>query len=232
VRRLVMSTSLANGMAHMAVAGQAGTGVELTLNDYLVTTDSDATIINFSAHTFRSAALSEGQITDLVADLDKKTPTLITKFEFDTMKVAAGDTIEGRPTRHYELKLDFHSFQPDSLNVLKQSSSTVTSDYWVADLPVRFNNPFIGFAFPKPGYSPGLKTWIDKIHAAADVVNSGTAVKYGYTSQSQIEWPRPLITKRTMDLTGCTPKDLDPSLFVIPPGYKLSTRGAGPGGER
>jgi len=212
----------------MDVNGQAGTGAELTLSDYLIATDSDESLVNFVNHTYRHTPMLIGPIVDLANALDKKSPVIITKLEFDTMKVAAGDTIEGRPTRHYQLRLDYRQYQPDTLNELKPASTTFTGDYWTADVGVRFNNPFIGFLFPKPGYSPGLKVWIDKIRAAFEVVNTGTPVRFEANYEKQIEWPRPTIYKRTMDLTGCAPKDLDAALFAIPSDYKPGTgRGGG-----
>ena len=232
LRRLVMSAQIANGRAHMDVSGQAGNGVELTLNDYLIVTDTDQSIVDFSAHTYRNTTLSTGSVVDMINALNRHEPVIMTKLKFDTLKTAAGDTVDGLPTTHYQLKLEYRGYQNDSLNELKQASTTMTSDYWVADkFPVRFKNPWIGLALPKPGYSPGLKIWIDKIQAIADVINSGTTLRYVTNGEDHIEWPRPNIFKRDMEITGCTPKDLDAALFKIPDGYTVRAgRGGGGGG--
>ncbi|HTR79532.1 MAG TPA: hypothetical protein VMH39_15545, partial [Gemmatimonadaceae bacterium] len=133
MRRLVMSADIADGMARMEVSGSAGNGAELGLNDFLIATDMGGTIVDFSAHTYRSATFSIASTGDLVAALDRKEPTIITKVAFDTMPAATGDTIEGRPTHHYQLKLEYRGYQPDSLNELQSASTTMTADYWVAD---------------------------------------------------------------------------------------------------
>jgi hypothetical protein len=60
----------------------------------------------------------------------------------------------------------------------------------------------------------------------------GTPVKFEANYESNIEWPRPMIYKRTMDLTGCTKKDIDATLFAVPAGYTMRAgRGGGGGGD-
>jgi len=221
-----MAVQTANGDARFDVAGLLGTA-ELTTSQYLLTTDSSQVQVDEDAKTYQKRTLSIGSIVDMVNALDAKSIVWMVHIDFDTL---GKDTVEGRTTQHYQMKLQYTLETKDTLGELQNATTKVTADYWVADLPIHFNNPFVGFGHPKPGYSPGLKVWIDKLEAAEAVMSKGLIVKSNSTGVIGAENPRSQTYIRQMELTGINPKDIDGTAFKIPDDYKPGG-GGGRGGR-
>jgi hypothetical protein len=220
-----MGVQTANGDSRFDVDGLLGTA-ELNTSQYLLTTDTSQLMVDESAHTYRRQTLSIGSIVDMVNAMDAKSVVWMVHIDFDTV---GKDTAQGQTTEHYQMKLQYTLEKKDSLGNLAPATTKITADYWVADLPVHFNNPFVGFARPKPGYSPGLKVWMDKMEAAQDVMNKGLIVKARSEGIIGTENPKSSTYIRMMEITGIAQKDIGESVFQIPDGYKLTT-GRGRGG--
>ena len=222
-----MGVQAIDGNAKFEVDGLLGTA-ELTTSQFMLTTDSSQLVVDEEAHTYQKRTLSIGSIVDMVNAMDAKSVVWMVHIDFDTV---GKDTVEGRTTQHYQMKLQYTLERKDSLGNLQPNTTKITANYWVADLPIRFNNPFAGLAMPKPGYSPGLKTWIDKLGAAEAVLTKGLLVKSRSEGIIGTEDPKASTYVREMEVTGIAQKDIDPSVFQIPDGYKLTTgRGRGGGG--
>jgi hypothetical protein len=227
--RLVASVQTANGKARFDVSGLMGAS-ELNANQSLLTTDSaqTQTLLDLSAHTYQKRVPTTGTLVEMVTALDAHSVVWMVHVDFDTL---GKDTVEGRLTQHYQLRAQYTTEVKDTLNQMAPRTAKYTTDYWVADLPIHFFNPFLGFAWPKPGYSPGLKVWIDKLEAAEDLLSSkGLVVKVHSEAILGTENPKSGTYVREIEVTGISQKDVDLSELDVPDGYKPGGRGRGGGG--
>jgi len=226
--RLVASVQTADGKARFDVSGVMGTA-ELNVNQYLLTADTSQTLVDMSAHTYQKRIPTTGTLVEMVNALDAHSVVWMVHVDFDTL---GKDTVGGMTTEHYRLNLQYTTEQKDSLNQLSPHTAKYATDYWVADLPIHFFNPFLGFAWPQPGYSPGLKVWIDKLVAAEDFLCSkGPVVKVHSEAVLGTENPKSGTYIREIEVTGISQKDIDLSEFAVPDDYKPGGRGRGGGGE-
>jgi hypothetical protein len=105
----------------------------------------------------------------------------------------------------------------DSLKDL--AITDVTSDYWVVDLPVNFENRFAGIGRPCRQVPDSLLGEWQKMLALYTQLGKGTIVKFtasgiiGENATSATEYTR------TMEITDIKPAELDETKLHVPANY-------------
>ena len=226
---LTMNGAFVKGAGRFDVVGVIGR-VELQPTEAAIITDTSTTIIDDVQKTYRSTFFNIGSILAFTQAVDNAPATLGTlKVSWDSLPA---ETYEGRPVKHYRMKMAYGVTQRAREDSLKDLSITdVTSDYWVADLPVNFENRFAGIGRPRRQVPDSLRGEWDKMLALYAQLGKGTIVKFsaagiiGENGNSATEYTR------TMEMTGITTSDVDEKLLKVPDGYVKMTRGRGRGGS-
>jgi hypothetical protein len=117
----------------------------------------------------------------------------------------------------------------DSLKAL--AITDVTSDYWVEDLPINFENRFAGIGRPRRQVPDSLRGEWQKMLALYAQLGKGTIVKFTATGTIGENGPRAIEYTRTMEMTGITPADIDDTTLRVPSDYMKVTPGRGRGGD-
>jgi len=228
---LTMNGSFIKGAGRFDVAGVIG-NVELQATEAAIITDTSTTIVDDVQKTYRATFFNIGSIHAFTQAIDNSPATIGTlKVSWDSLP---GDTYEGRPAKHFQMKMSYGFVQRGREDSLKALAITdVTSDYWVADLPVNFENRFAGIGRPRRQVPDSLRGEWEKMLALYAQLGKGTIVKFaaagiiGENSNSATEYTR------TMEMTLIKAADVDDNLLKIPEGYAKMTvgRGRGRGGQ-
>lgn len=231
-RILMMNGSAIKGNHRMDVKGVVG-DPELTATQWALFTDTTTTVIDDVQHMFWPRVFDIGSILAFTGQVDAPNSNVGTlKVSWDSLP---GEMIEGRPAKHYRLEMEYGLKQPrreDSLKVL--AVTRVTSDYWVVNLPVNFENRFAGIGRPRRQLPDSLRGEWAKMLALYQQLDKGTIVKF--TAAGIIGENAPTATEytRTMEMTEITDAPVDAAVFKVPAEFTLrppQTRGRGGSGH-
>jgi hypothetical protein len=228
---LQMNGSAIRGNHRLDVQGVIG-NPELESSQWALFTDTTTTVIDDVQHLFWPRVFDIGSILAFTTAVDAQNSRVATlTVSWDSLPT---DTIEGRPARHYQLKMQYGLIQPpreDSLKLL--AITTVTSDYWVATLPVNFENRFAGIGRPRRQIPDSLRGEWAKMLALYDQLGKGTIVKFTATGTIGENAQRATQYTRTMELTNVKEAPIDPGLFKVPAEFTLRPpQGRGRGGSQ
>jgi hypothetical protein len=218
---LMMSGSFVKGMGRMDVQGVIGTP-ELTATEAALFTDTSSMIMDDTQKTYWSRVFDIGSILAFTSAVDNPQPSVgALGVSWDSLP---SETYEGRTASHFRLKMRYGLVQRGREDSLKTLAITdVTSDYWVEDLPVNFENRFAGIGRPRRQIPDSLRGEWEKMLALYTQLGKGTIVKFsatgliGENGRSAIEYTR------TMEMTDIKPVELDPATLTVPADYTKTT---------
>ena len=229
-RRLMMTGSAIKGHHRMDVTGVIGQP-ELTATQWALFTDTSTTVIDDVQHQYWPRVFDIGSILAFTTAVDAQNNRVGTlKVSWDSLP---GEMIEGRPAKHYQMKMEYGLLQPQREDSLKLLAVTrVTSDYWVVNLPVNFENRFAGIGRPRRQIPDSLRGEWAKMLSLYEQLGKGTIVKFnaagiiGENAATATEYTR------TMEMTEIKETPLDTAVFKVPADFTLRPpQGRGRGGH-
>jgi hypothetical protein len=216
---LNMTGTAIKGWQRMDVKGVIG-NPELQATQWALFTDTSSTVVEEVQKQFWPRVFDIGSILAFTSAVDNPNGRVGTlKVSWDSLPA---ETWEGRPAKHYQLKMQYGLGQPpreDSLKLL--AITTVTSDYWVVDLPVNFENRFAGIGRPRRQIPDSLRGEWAKMLSLYEQLGKGTIVKFTATGTIGENANRATEYTRTMEMTGIKEQPVDPAIFRIPADYTL-----------
>lgn len=230
VNRIMMMTgSAVKGNHRMDVTGIVGDGqTELTASQWALFTDTTTTVIDDVQHMYWPRVFDIGSILAFTGQVDAQNSRVGTlKVSWDSLPP---ETIEGRPAKHYQMKMEYGLRQQREDSLKDLAVTRVTSDYWVVNLPVNFENRFAGIGRPRRQIPDSLRGEWAKMLDLYKELDKGTIVKFtaagiiGENANSATEYTR------TMEMTEIKDAPVDPSVFKVPAEFTLrppQTRGRG-----
>jgi hypothetical protein len=221
VNRIMMMTGSAiKGNHRMDVKGIVGDGqTELTATQWALFTDTTTTVIDDVQHMYWPRVFDIGSILAFTGQVDAPNSRVGTlKVSWDSLPE---ETIEGRPAKHYQMKMEYGLKQQREDSVKDLAVTRVTSDYWVVNLPVNFENRFAGIGRPRRQLPDSLRGEWAKMLALYKELDKGTIVKFnaagiiGENANSATEYTR------TMEMTEIKEAPVDAALFKVPAEFTL-----------
>jgi hypothetical protein len=226
---LQMNGTATKGFHRLDVQGVIG-NPELQATQWALFTDTSTTVIDDVQKQFWARVFDIGSILAFTSQVDAPNSRVGTlKVSWDSLPA---ETIEGRPAKHYQMKMQYGLIQPpreDSLKLL--AITTVTSDYWVVDLPVNFENRFAGIGRPRRLIPDSLRGEWAKMLALYEQLGKGTIVKFSASGTIGENAQRATEYTRTMEMTAIKEGPVDPATFQIPADYVRITPQRGRGGS-
>jgi hypothetical protein len=227
-RVIMMNGSAVKGNHRLDVQGVIG-DPELTASQWALFTDTTTTVIDDVQHMYWPRVFDIGSILAFTGQVDAQNSNVGTlTVSWDSLP---DETIEGRPAKHYQMKMEYGLKQPRRLDSLKLLAVTrVTSDYWVVNLPVNFENRFAGIGRPRRLVPDSLRGEWAKMLELYKQLDKGTIVKFnaagiiGENANSATEYTR------TMEMTEIKESPVDPAVFKVPAEFTLrppQSRGRG-----
>jgi hypothetical protein len=222
---LQMNGSFIKGMGRMDVQGVIGSP-ELTATQSALFTDTSSTVIDDVEKQYWARVFDIGSILAFTSAVDNPQASVgMLKVSWDSLP---GETIEGRPAKHYQLKMKYGLAQrgrEDSLKLL--AVTDVVSDYWVVDLPVNFENRFAGIGRPRRQVPDSLRGEWEKMLGLYALLGKGTIVKFQATGIIGENGPSATQYTRTMEMTGIKTADIDEATLKVPADYTRRATGRG-----
>jgi hypothetical protein len=220
---LQMDGSAIKGAHRMDVRGIIGRP-ELQATEYALFTDTTSTVIDDGIRQYQNRVFDIGSILAFTSAVDN-TPNRLTtlKVSWDSLPP---EQYEGRQARHYRLQMEYGLLpaRPREDSLKTNPITRVTSDYWVEDLPINFENRFAGIGRPRRQVPDSLRGEWQKMLDLYTHITQGTIVKFqatgiiGENGASAIEYTR------TMEMTGIRETPLEESLFRFPTDYSVMPR--------
>lgn len=219
-RVMMMTGSAVKGNHRMDVTGIIGDGqTELTASQWALFTDTTTTVIDDVQHMYWPRVFDIGSILAFTGQVDAQNSRVGTlKVSWDSMPA---ETIEGRPAKHYQMKMEYGLKQQREDSLKDLAVTRVTSDYWVVNLPVNFENRFAGIGRPRRLVPDSLRGEWAKMLELYKELDKGTIVKFtaagiiGENANSATEYTR------TMEMTDIKEAPVDPTLFKVPAEFTL-----------
>ena len=221
VNRIMMMTGSAiKGNHRMDVKGIVGDGqTELTATQWALFTDTTTTVIDDVQHMYWPRVFDIGSILAFTGQVDAPNSRVGTlKVSWDSLP---DETIEGRPAKHYQMKMEYGLKQQREDSLKDLAVTRVTSDYWVVNLPVNFENRFAGIGRPRRQLPDSVRAEWAKMLALYKELDKGTIVKFnaagiiGENANSATEYTR------TMEMTEIKEAPVDAALFKVPAEFTL-----------
>ena len=228
---MMMKGSAVKGNHRMDVTGIVGDGrTELTATQWALFTDTTTTVIDDVQHMYWPRVFDIGSILAFTGQVDAQNSRVGTlKVSWDTLPT---DTLEGRQARHFQMKMEYGLKQQREDSARDLAVTRVTSDYWVVNLPVNFENRFAGIGRPRRQIPDSLRSEWAKMLELYKELDKGTIVKFtaagiiGENANSATEYVR------TMEMTEIKDAPVDPALFKVPADFTLRPpQGRGRGGS-
>jgi hypothetical protein len=229
---MVMKGSAIKGNHRMDVTGIVGDGrTELTATQWALFTDTTTTVVDDVQHMYWPRVFDIGSILAFTGQVDAQNSRVGTlKVSWDSLPA---ETIEGRPARHYQMKMEYGLKQQREDSLKDLAITRVTSDYWVVNLPVNFENRFAGIGRPRRLVPDSLRGEWAKMLDLYKELDKGTIVKFtaagiiGENAGSATEYTR------TMEMTDIKDAPVDPAQFKVPAEFTLRPpQGRGRGGNQ
>ena len=228
-RVLMMNGTAIKGNHRMDVQGVVG-DPELTASQWALFTDTSTTVIDDVQHMYWPRVFDIGSILAFTGQVDAQNSRVGTlTVSWDSLP---SETIDGRTAKHYQMKMEYGLKQPQREDSLKLLAVTrVTSDYWVVNLPVNFENRFAGIGRPRRQLPDSLRGEWARMLALYKELDKGTIVKFsatgiiGENANSATEYTL------TMEMTEIKETPVDPNVFKVPAEFTLRPpQGRGRGG--
>jgi hypothetical protein len=228
-RILIMDGKFIPHRGRLDVAGTSGSnegGAEVAPNQYLLLTDTSMMLVSPLDEVYQDQAPYDiGSLVAMVQTIDAGRPVGNPKVKFDRLPP---DTLNGIPTRHYRFDVEY-SLRRGEIDAITRAKG----EYWLADLPVNFYNPFAGLARPKGGVPGDALPAIAALYNALKELQVGTVMKFVASGIIGEGTPNPTIYIRTVEAQRLKNVEVDESIFEIPKSYKKQgpqgRGGQGPG---
>jgi hypothetical protein len=180
------------------------------VGDYLLQADGHFVLVHPSSKTYvdmidQASAALKNLPPQMLAEMT------VTDIKGETTKLDDGEVIEGRATEHYTMAIMGQTLP-----------SKVTTDYWVAKLPVKFSTPFTSSALPALASGP-MGELMKKRAELTPAMGDGVPVKMVMATESQMMGQSMLQTV-TSEIKNVEEGDIDASKFAIPTGYTKSAK--------
>ena len=230
-RVMMMTGSAIKGNHRLDVTGLVGDGqTELTSTQWALFTDTTTTVVDDVQHMYWPRVFDIGSILAFTGQVDAQNSRVGTlKVSWDSLP---DETIEGRPAKHYRMKMEYGLKQQREDSLKDLAITRVTSDYWVVNLPVNFENRFAGIGRPRRQIPDSLRGEWAKMLELYKQLDKGTIVKFnaagiiGENANSATEYTR------TMEMTEIKEAQVDVGAFKVPAEFTLRPpQGRGRGGS-
>jgi hypothetical protein len=226
---LMMTGAFISGLGRMDVQGVIGS-TELTATQSALFTDTTSTVVDEAQKTYWARVFDIGSILAFTSAVDNPRASVgMLAVSWDSLPA---ETYEGRLARHFRLRMRYGLGQRGREDSLKALAITdVTSDYWVEDLPVNFENRFAGIGRPRRPVPDSLRAEWDKMLGLYAQLGKGTIVRFSATGIIGENGPRALEYTRTMEMTDIKPGDVDEAALKVPADFMKVTPQRGRGGD-
>jgi hypothetical protein len=225
---LQMIGTAIRGWQRMDVQGVIG-NPELQSTQWALFTDTSSTVVDDVRKEYWARVFDIGSILAFTSAVDNPNGRVGSlEVSWDSLPT---EQYEGRPAKHYQMKLRYGLGQAPREDSLKLAAiTTVTSDYWVVDLPVNFENRFAGIGRPRRQVPDSLRGEWAKMLALYEQLGRGTIVKFTASGTIGENAQRATEYTRTMELTEITEAPVDPAVFRIAPDFTRIVQRRGRGG--
>jgi hypothetical protein len=202
---------------------------ELQSTQWALFTDTSSTVVDDVRKEYWARVFDIGSILAFTSAVDNPNGRVGSlEVSWDSLPT---EQYEGRPAKHYQMKLRYGLGQAPREDSLKLAAiTTVTSDYWVVDLPVNFENRFAGIGRPRRQVPDSLRGEWAKMLALYEQLGRGTIVKFTASGTIGENAQRATEYTRTMELTEITEAPVDPAVFRIAPDFTRIVQRRGRGG--
>ena len=226
---LQMNGQAIRGWQRMDVQGVIGRP-ELESTQWALFTDTSSTVVDDVQKLYWARVFDIGSILAFTSAVDNSPNRIGTlKVSWDTLP---SETYEGRPARHFQMKMSYGLLQTNREDSLKVPAiTTVTSDYWVVDLPVNFENRFAGIGRPRRQIPDSLKGEWEKMLGLYTQLMKGTIVKFQATGIIGENGANAIEYTRTMEMTAIKETPIEESAFKIPDDFTRRQPQRGRGGQ-
>jgi hypothetical protein len=190
--------------------------------DYLLFDSSDVVIVHASAKDFMPVArdASSGAMQQLEA-LGAKLTLSDEKVTLDSL--GRGDTVDGVLTRRYRMTVAFNMALDAGVTQQRLATESVT-DYWIASIPDMPPNPLLrvnGLAGGM-GAAPMFGSIAARVDSVAARMGTAVALRTHGTTRMLLGPGATLETEQTSEVTDLRRTQVEPSLLVIAPEFKLT----------
>ncbi len=221
-RLLILNGTFIPHKGRLDVAGTSG-NAEIDPSQYILLGDSTLTVVNTTDGTYQPQKPYDiGSLIAMVTAIDNCNPVTNPSVKWTKL---ADDSLNGIPTRHYSFDIEYGLPRGD-VNAITRAKG----EYWLADLPVNFYNPFAGLARPKGGITGEQAPAIISLYKALKELQVGTVLKFKASGIIGEGSPNPTAYIRTVDVLNVKEVEVDEKMFELPPTYYPAGAAAGRGG--
>jgi hypothetical protein len=195
-----------------------GTIEEIKPYEYGLMGDSTLRIVNKNDNSIRDVApFSIGSLVDMIRVIDGGGQVSNPKLVWDSLPP---ETVNGILCRHYKFDIEYGLPGRGADPAAPVPITRVKGDYWLADLPINFYNPFAGLTRPKGAFTGEQATAIATLYKALRTLTVGTVIKFearGVIGEGNMN---PLIYTRTVNVQDYKVTEVDASLLEPPPNVR------------
>jgi hypothetical protein len=203
----------ASGSARMdVVAADSSVGGMFAVGDYVLWLGGTSLLVHPATRTYVGLL---DQAMKMMYDLP---PEIVAQMSISGIagtaeKISGNQPINGRPTEHHRTTISF------VMNTMGQSTPTkVTTDVWIAKLPVKFTNPLAGGA--RPRVTSGFMAELAKKQIELTLpMTDGVAVKTVIATSQTFTTGQSTVSTVTTEMKNTKDAAVDAALFAIPAGY-------------
>jgi hypothetical protein len=225
-RLLIMQGTFIPHKGRLDVIG-AGDGniEEIKHTEYGLTGDSTLQIVNRITNTVRDVPpFSIGSLVDMIRVIDGGGHVSNPKLVWDSLPP---ETVNGILCRHYKFDIEYGLPGSDPTAIVP--ITRVRGDYWLADLPINFYNPFAGLTRPKGAFTGEQAPAIATLYKALRTLTHGTVIKFEAKGVIGEGSPSAFLYTRTVNVQDYKVTEVDASLLELPPNARGATPPAGRG---
>lgn len=213
--------STADGSYRMDIISADNAMGTYAVGDYFLTVGGRPIIVHPATKTYVDMMdLSSGMLSKMPPEMLSQLQ--VSKVDGKIEKVAGDSLIEGRRTTHYRSTMTY------SIAMMGQElPTTITSDYWLAKLPLRIANPMAGTkTAPVPGTPEANSPMAAITKKAAELVppmTEGTPVLVVMSTSVNAQGMS-ILTTMTTSITNIKQGDIDATLLALPAGFQKSDK--------
>jgi hypothetical protein len=226
IRLLIMDGTFMPHKGRLDVVGFGQGNEEIKPFEWALLGDSTMKIINKETNTVRDVdPFDIGSLVAMIRAIDAGNPVSAPKVKWDSLPP---EMMNGILCRHYKFDVEYGLPGRNAAEGAVVPVTRAGGDYWIADLPVNFYNPFAGLARPRGAFTGEQATAIATLYHALKTLTIGTVVKFEARGVIGEGTMNPTIYKRTVNVQNYKVTEVDEALFNLP----ANARGAvGPRGR-
>jgi hypothetical protein len=226
IRLLILDGTFVPHKGRLDVAGFGQGNEEIKPNEWALLGDSTMKIINKDDSNVRDVQPFDiGSLVAMIRAIDQGNPVSSPKVTWDSLPP---EMMNGILCRHYKFDVEYGLPGRNAQEGAVVPVTRAKGDYWIADLPIDFYNPFAGLARPRGAFTGEQATAIATLYHALRTLNKGTVVRFVARGVIGEGTMNPTIYERTVNVTGYKITEVDEALFNLPANARGATgRGRG-----